>query len=478
MKGSKSVMPLRILPTVVAPLAMVILLCARSAAASPPGAKMGPGSQIPKKQFFQRNISYPTPIQHVVVIVQENRTPDNLFYDFPGANVCPTPITGTCATLTSVPLVTNYDISHTHAQFYSDYNASWPSNSYGYVQSSDSKKYFELAEKWIFADNVFQTNQGPSFPAHQYLIAGQSGALVPGKSNLFLNVAENPDGSVSTNGCGQSAYTAYYIDMLTPFPGTETGPAPPCLDYQTILDGVDTVFGGGAGNWRYYSPQQKMFWNAPLGVAHLYNALQSFPYSTDFDVDPTGANFQADVNPPNNFLAPLTYVVPCASWSDHALLDDNSPKADETGPNWVNFIVNTIGKSSFWSSTTIIVTWDDWGGWYDHLQPTIANPNPYGNASDPYEYGFRTPMIVISPYLNAPGTVDHVQHTQASILSYIESVFGVPSLGTTDQYSDNLSEMFNYSKGPANFSATDSTAAFPASSCPTPPTDNEGAGGD
>ncbi len=85
-------------------------------------------------------------------------------------------------------------------------------------------------------------------------------------------------------------------------------------------------------------------------------------------------------------------------------------------------MVNVIGSSKYWNNTVIFVTWDDWGGWYDHVQPQIYNP---------YELGFRVPLIVISPYAK-PGYVSHVHHEFGSILKFVEEQFGLGSLGYTD----------------------------------------------
>lgn len=85
-------------------------------------------------------------------------------------------------------------------------------------------------------------------------------------------------------------------------------------------------------------------------------------------------------------------------------------------------VVNAIGNSQFWSSTVILISWDDWGGWYDHVAPTILNS---------YEYGFRVPLIVISPYAKS-GYVSHVTHDFGSFLKFTEEVFNLPSLGYAD----------------------------------------------
>ncbi len=104
-------------------------------------------------------------------------------------------------------------------------------------------------------------------------------------------------------------------------------------------------------------------------------------------------------------------------------------------------IVNAVGQSPYWQNTAIFITWDDWGGWFDHVQPQIYNS---------YELGFRVPLIVVSPYAK-PGYVSHVQHEYGSILKYIEETFGLPSLGYTDARADDLADCFNYGQTPTPF---------------------------
>lgn len=105
----------------------------------------------------------------------------------------------------------------------------------------------------------------------------------------------------------------------------------------------------------------------------------------------------------------MSWVIPDGGASDHP---DNPT---DTGPSWVAAIVNAIGQSSYWADTAIIVTWDDWGGWYDHVAPMPG-------IRDSYEYGLRVPLIVISPYTK-PAYISHVNHDFGSILKSVETVF-------------------------------------------------------
>jgi phospholipase C len=442
--------------------------CASSAFAAPirPNAAQ---NALPRSMHEQHRThdarklaSYPTPIHHVVVVVMENRTIDNLFQLVPGADVSGT------SNLTSEPLIVSGGPGHSHGSFVSEFKGKYTHSELAYVDPTTNyvgKVYYGLAKQWVLADEVFQMNEGPSFPAHQYLIAGQSGGInnIGSPFNIApLAMSENTGNGVQS-GCGNTSTVQEYIDMTSPYPGTESVAGPPCDDYNTVLDTVTAAFGAGSTPaWRYYIAGPGNIWDAPDAVHHLYPAP-----TNQLITDITGSGFSNDVK--NGVLAPLSYVIPCGSWSDHAGVPP-ATKTAEVGPNFVNFITNTIGNSQYWMNTTILVTWDDWGGWYDHVVPPHI-PNAYGNApNDPYEYGFRVPLLIISPYLHAPGMVDHYGQggvplrTQGSILRYIETTFGLPSLGTADEaaVTDDLTEAFDFTRQPLNFTAVTGPSTFPA----------------
>jgi len=133
-------------------------------------------------------------------------------------------------------------------------------------------------------------------------------------------------------------------------------------------------------------------------------------------------------------LQPVSYVVPQMCSSDHP----HGVTADPLyGPKWVAAITNAIGASAYWDNTLILITWDDWGGWYDHKSPKILNDD---NLS------FRTPLLVVSAYPAAPGVPDHTTRNQASVITAIESNFGLGSLGQLDADTDDLSADFNFSQ--------------------------------
>jgi phospholipase C len=407
-------------------------------------------------------------IQHVVVIFQENRTPDNLFHDpvliANGADIASSGLDSSGATipLTATPLGVNYDLDHRHSAFVAMYdggkmdgadkvgaynNPSPPPNpQFKYVQASDVTPYFLMAEQYTFGDRMFQTNQGPSFPAHQFIISGTSAPTAT--SNLFA--AENPNG-----GAGCASAPGSKVALIDP-DGIESSSTYPCFEHPALTDELDAK----GLSWRYYTPNGGGFgdnaggiWTAPNAIQHLCGPNATPPNATTC----MSSSFVSNVvsytaqNPApiltdifNKRLPAVSWVIPAGQNSDHA-----GVATFTGGPSWVASIVNAIGNSSYWSNTAIIITWDDWGGWYDHVPPpeVSINNNNWGSG---YIYGFRVPLIVVSPYAKAR-YISHVTHDFGSILNFIEQVFNLSSLGFADAHADDLSDCFNFNQAPLQF---------------------------
>jgi len=381
----------------------------------------------------------PTKIQYIIVIVQENRTPDNLFQGFPGADIASSGQNSLGKTVTLVPrvLATRYDLDHSHKGWKTEYDGGkmdgWdlekstcpshkclPQTAFAYVPKKLVMPYWTLAQTYTFADKTFQDNQGPSFPAHQFIIAGTSTDAVGSKLLAAENLKYHTGTWQSGSNCGGSPLDK--VRMINPA-GNESVTRPPCFEHPTIMDQLDSR----NIKWRYYNATSSGFWSAPDAIKHLHSG-------------PDWANV---ITPETTILKDIasgqlrqvSWVMPTAAESDHSVSTDGS------GPAWVASVVNAVGKSKYWNSTAIFITWDDWGGWYDHVKPIIYSS---------YEVGFRVPLIVVSPYAKR-GYVSHVQHQQSSILHFIETNFGLPTLGYADARADNLADCFNYLQSPTPF---------------------------
>jgi phospholipase C len=408
------------------------------------------------------------PIQHVVIIFQENRTPDNLFQDpvliSRGADIASSgkDSTGHTIQLKKISLNGDFNPAHDHGSFNQmchlnsatgqcrmdradlitvSCNAGAtdcpaPDLQFGYVDPSQVQPYFQLAEQYTFADRMFQTNQGPSFPAHQFIISGTSAPSAG--SNLFA--AENP-----TISAGCDAPAGSTVRLIDPG-GKELSNAPiyPCFEDQTLTDLLEAK----GHTWRYYTPSSPAIWTGPNAIQHICGPNAGPPNATACVGSDWTNNVVLDQRKvlsdiTTNQLRDVSWVVPSGQASDHAAGTDGS------GPSWVASVVNAIGNSSYWANTAIFITWDDWGGWYDHVAPpqVLVNCAQWGCG---YVYGFRVPLIVVSPYAKAQH-ISHQQHDFGSILKFIETTFSLPSLGKADVPADDLSDCFDFSQAPLPF---------------------------
>jgi len=373
---------------------------------------------------------------HVVIIVQENRTFDNLFATFPGAD-------GTTSGKTHdgrIPLrksslESSLSPDNGYLYWIRDYNngqmngfdlvgigGSPGTYVYQYVDPAQVKSYWSLAQEYVLADHMFQTQGSGSFTGHQDLIAG--GTSIDKTHDLIDFPSQAPWGCDSPGGTTTS--------LITKTNAYEQGEGPfPCLKYRTLRD----LFDAKGLTWRYYAPEVgKSFGGDLWNAFDAIDAVRNGPEWGKNVVWPETKVFD-DIS--GNTLPNVSWVIPDFQNSDHP--GDNS----DTGPSWVAQVVNAIGKSPAWDSTAIIVVWDDWGGWYDHVAP--PGPLEFGGL------GFRVPMIVVSPFAKS-GYVTHRPYEFGSIVKFVEDNWNLPRLGTTDvRAADFIDDVFNFTQSPRPF---------------------------
>jgi phospholipase C len=409
----------------------LILLGACAAAAA--GCSGAAATAVPpaQRQQVQAPVDqFPPPaaskIQHVVIILQENESFDHLFKGYPKAR---TASTGLIHTGKRVPLVQQelgaaVAASHYASDFLADYdggkldgfdlNTSLPKPNllpYTFVNPSEIKPYYQMAQQYVLNDNYFTSHIDASFVSHQYIIAAQADSAV-----------DLPSGSW---GCAYPSAPDYVttLNQDRAIGGFES----PCFDYKTLGDELDT-----AGlTWRFYAtyidgshcPPSQPSCDSSGGGFSSYQAVNHIFNGPDWSKDVISPNTQILTDVPNGTLANVTWVTPNYCNSDHpgSLGSKGCPQPE--GPAWVASIVNAIGESKFWDSTVIFVTWDEWGAEYDHVVP------PYKDYDGD---GFRVPLLCISPYAYE-NKVNHVQLESAGIPRFVEQTFHLQTLSAADQ---------------------------------------------
>lgn len=334
------------------------------------------------------------PIKHVVVIMEENHTFDNYFGDFPG-------VAGTKWGVTE-PHASNpmpHDLLHSASRATAaiDGGAMDDFDPLGQVQyrHSDIPTFWAYAKHYGLGANFFSDAPTSSTPNHIAMIAAQTGG---DDATLHVFGCHSPlnDVVLESNDDGDESY------------GT------PCYNIKSLPEELDK-----AGlSWKMYGAQTS--WDPVLFVKSL-------------EKTPKLAATQIITDAQNNQLPDVSFVTP-----DTRPQSDHPPEPAQPAENFVASIVNAIMKSPEWRSTAIFLTWDDFGGFYDHIAPPKV-----GGAS----LGPRVPLIVISRYAK-PGYISTSQGEFASFDKFIEKVFGLPSLGQRDALASTSSLMnfFDFTK--------------------------------
>jgi phospholipase C len=393
-----------------------------------------------------------TPIQHVVVLVQENRTFNDLFATFPGTSGTTTGkefLDGRTQqiALAKVRLESPNTLRHTYPAYKTAYrdgnmdgfnriiyqSTGKPEGSapYQYVDPGDIAPYWDIATEYGIGDRLFQTQGSGSFTAHQDLIRGDT-QIAPAES-IIDDPTLLPWGCPAKENARTSLITAalHYEKNKGPFPCTSSFPNAG-KNYRTLADLLDAK----GISWKYYTPAWQgntgSRWNAFLTVWPVYgnpkewNAHISQPEKSIFtDID-------------RGSLPAMSWVIPDAVNSDH------SGYASDTGPSWVASVVNAIGRSKYWKTTAIVIVWDDWGGLYDEVKPPKLD-----HQGGP---GFRVPLLVVSPYV-VKNTISHTTYGFGSVVRFIEDTWALGRLGTTDETSASVARMFDFNRAPRAFVA-------------------------
>jgi phospholipase C len=426
-------------------------------------------------------------IKHVVVIMQENRSFDSYFGTYPGADgipmqngvpsVCvPNPQTQGCVKPFHDTQDLNHGGPHGQSNAVADINGgamdgfvgqqlggkkacasalnpqctattsatNTQPDVMGYHNGSDIPNYWAYANNFVLQDHIFEPNSSWSLPAHLFMVSGWSAICSrPGDPMSCKNALQSPQLPPDAKNIQLKAAAA------------QSGPPDYAWTDLTYLLHKNNV------SWNYYvqggtqpdCADNAMLCTQPLQSAKTPGIWNPLPY---FDTVKQDNQLSNVTNLSNFYTAAKNGTLPAVSWIDpNGKNSEHPPALVSTGQSYVTNLINSIMQGPDWSSTAIFLSWDDWGGFYDHVTPPTIDQNGYG---------LRVPGIVISPYARN-GYIDHQTLSFDAYLKFIEDDFlgGQRIDPTTDGRPDprpdvrenapqlgDLRNDFNFSQQPRN----------------------------
>ena len=366
-------------------------------------------------------------IDHIVFIIKENRTFDTYFGTFPGADGATTGVnsTGQVIPLGRTPDKTPYDLGHGFTDAVTAINGGKMNqfdlvkngNVNGYLlpytqmTETDIPNYFTYAKKFVLADRMFSSLTGPSFPNHLYTVAATSGGVI---SN-----PHRPDGTVDKAwGCDSDSTTTVRVLDSQGHLSLQY----PCVDFQTLADSLESA----GVSWKYYAPPQGQpgyVWSTLDAIRHIR----------------LGPLWQSKVVSDTLFVQDAqSGNLPAVSWLVSGPTSEHPPDSTCLGENWTVQQLNAVMNGPLWNSTAIFLTWDDFGGFYDHVAPPTL---------DQYGLGPRVPLLIISPYAKS-GFISHTQYEFSSFLALVETRFKLKPLTERDSKANPMVDSFNFDQNP------------------------------
>jgi phospholipase C len=401
------------------------------------------------------------PIEHVIFLVKENRTFDHYFGTYPGADGATEGGTLECSDagcvpgdtipLKPAPYIQPHDITHGFSSGLYSINGG-AMNGFniigsgqdlsGYVQHSRETlpSYWAYADRFTLADHFFTSMYGPTFPEHLYTVAAQSNGVVDNKSNADTPGSYCDDPQEFTQRF-RDGLTKQDVKRIMKLEDEITREIPDqliriaqyweetrtCFDIKVLPDLLER----NGISWKYYG-------NADQWM----NGLQAIRHVR---FGPMWEKVQS----PETILQDLKDgELPEVSWLIPPEGNANEHPGSGTnvciGENWTVQYVNAVMRSDFWPTTAIVIVWDDFGGFYDHVPPPHY---------DVMGLGPRTPALIISPYTRHGdsrdgGSIDSTVYEFSSVLRFIEELHGLKPMTDRDAQADPLSGAFDFTREP------------------------------
>ncbi len=368
-------------------------------------------------------VSTTSPIKHIVIIFQENHSFDNVLgaWCVQTARCDGTTVGPTGQPLGAMPDVTPY-VRHLVQDQQLALQGKWTQMSgcangacLAQFQPSQVPALTSLATNYVVSDRTFASAPVPSAGAHLLLAV----------DTLDGFEGDNPIGPRGYGwGCPSSKVTNWSPTGQAPWQsermcvpyvngsGTEVPAGSPVAHVPSIFDELQAK----GASWTVYGPNS-LNWNPCV-------------YEADCWYTPQRRHTAPDITPDaqSGALPNISFVIPSPQLSQH------NTYSMMAGDNYIASIVNAIEGGPDWSSTAILITYDDCGCFYDHVTP------PSGE-------GFRVPMVIVSPYAR-PGFTDDNVASLSSMLTMIEHTFGLPALTSSDANAYDYSGAFNFAQTP------------------------------
>ncbi|MGZ6545654.1 MAG: phospholipase C [Actinomycetota bacterium] len=382
-------------------------------------------------------------IKHIVFLIKENRTFDSLFGLFPGADGATSGKTcsgGTVPLKRSADQAANIDHSFMAGVVAVDggkmdcfdrLNGGKPPELGGYVEYTKNQipNYWRYAQTFALADHFFSSAFGPSGIEHLWSFAAQSAGFVGHEGPGQYGVGK------PRQYCGDPSEVAFAFKRLSPAQRAtvlqlegSAATAPqikdywdtrwPCVDVPVLPDELAA---------------KHVSWEEYRGDNSFVQPLEMVRHVRDTDLAShiiSSGRFISDIT--KGRMAGVSWLTPPWDASEHP------PQSICAGENWTVKAIDAIMQSKYWDSTAIVVTWDDFGGFYDHVAP----PRP-----DIYGFGPRVPALIISPWAK-PGSIDSETLSFDSVLRLIETVFGLSTLTARDAAASDMMGAFDFTQQP------------------------------
>jgi phospholipase C len=363
-----------------------------------------------------------TPIKHFIFLMQENHSFDNYFGTYPGANGIPP---GTCIPVDPFndpdgECIEPFRIGDTDVQL-DDPDHSLETNNVqynegkldgfvyalnqrnqdgrlamGYYDDRELPYHWNIADEYVLFDNYFSSAGGGSYINHMYWVSGDPGEVGRGENQQeVLSEVVTIFDRLQENGISWKFYIQNYEPDLT---------------YRTLH-----LYPGNRASQVIWAPVLYMdrFIDDPELNQHIVNLDE---YYTDL-VDGT--------------LPAVAFIAPSGP-SEHP------PSSLKSGQRFIKTLIQSLMQSQYWESSAFMWSYDDWGGWYDHVSPPQV---------DEFGYGFRVPALLVSAYAKQ-GYIDSTQLDYTSSLKFIAENWGLEPLAARDAAANNISNAFDFTKPP------------------------------